>query len=263
MSALKPWGKVFKLQHLFNDIMSVGLYCSGVGVWRVFYPLCKTAAEGLSSIFLKKETSGQGGGVPGHHGEATGWIGTLHSRGDCHMDRKKPRGKAGDLACPGAHGNWATEGQTVPAVPGSSFSLWGPQWRSSFACSSPRTSCSSTFWPADKEEAFVHWFFIVVTKCLELGRGRIYFGLWFLRLHEARFLWACGEAVSQGSGHSRTDYIMMPKNWREREGREGQGKNSSSKFYSTVIGFWQPGPLPDCLCRGKEKELPSSIFCKN
>lgn len=101
MSALKPWGKVFKLQHLFNDIMSVGLYCSGVGVWRVFYPLCKTAAEGLSSIFLKKETSGQGGGVPGHHGEATGWIGTLHSRGDCHMDRKKPRGKAGDLACPG------------------------------------------------------------------------------------------------------------------------------------------------------------------
>lgn len=132
-----------------------------------------------------------------------------------------------------------------------------------FACSSLRPSCSSTFWPADKEKACVHWFSIAVTKRLELGRGRIYFGLWFLRLHKARFPWACGEAVSQGSGHSRTDCIMVPKNWREREGREGRGKNSSSKFYSTVIGFWQPGPLPNCLSRGKEKELPSSIFFIN
>lgn len=51
--------------------------------------LHKPVAEGLSSIFLKKETSGQGSGVLGHHGEATGWIWTLHSRGNCHADSKR------------------------------------------------------------------------------------------------------------------------------------------------------------------------------
>lgn len=93
--------------------------------------LCKTAAEGLSSIFLKKK----------HLDRVVGFRDTtvrqLAEFGPFILGQTATRTGRGLEARPmtwgalGAHGSWATEGQTVPAVPGSSFSLWGPQWRSS------------------------------------------------------------------------------------------------------------------------------------
>lgn len=154
--------------------------------------------------------------------EAAGWIWTLHSKGNRHRASKRQD------HCPGEPwGPWQLNHGRVVSV-GSLWEFVLPLRSSVEGLHSPAPLCchffSYTFWPADKGHACVHQFSIAVTKCLELGRGKIYFGLWFLGFHEARPLWACGEAMSQGGGWSRAECIMVTKKWREREGREGQGK---------------------------------------
>lgn len=195
----------------------------GSGGWTT---LTETVAEGLLSIFLKKN----------HLDRVVGFRDTM----------VRQLAELGPFILGESATQWAARPMTwnalgrMAAEPGE-----GRQYGQSLGVCSPfkvlgwgaslLPSCSSTFWSADKGEACVHWFFIVVTKCLELGRRRIYFGLWFLRLHEARFPWACIEAEC----HKEVGVVEQTVSWcpRIRE-KEKAGKAKARPLLQSFTQLW-------------------------